>query len=725
MSFGFSIGDFITLLELANKVRRRFIDAPDQFRAVCDEVKGLSSVLRDLEDVLPERSLTDKQTASLGDILEACKRILTDLNKCLDRYQELGDQDKNGHTGFGTKSRRFWKRLRFEPDDIRDLRSRLQSHIGILAAFMERIDITLSYAIKAGVDRLNTHRHDQHFLAIMNWLSDTNFSAQQSDIFSRCQEGTGQWLLESNEYKAWIDGSEPLLFCPGIPGAGKTCLTSIVINNLQETFGQDPDVGLAYLFLNYKRQAEQTTDKLLGSLLKHFLQERPSSITETEDLYEKHAQKGSRPSSSELRDALLRVSRQLPRAFILIDALDECTTSSVRSKFLKEVSALQLHAKISIFVTSRHLPEIKSLFEGSPSVEICAADGDVRRYLENHMAQLPKCIQRSDELQQTIVTEITEAVDGMFLLAQLHLGSLSGKTTTKAVKTALRSMPKGSDVLHLAYVEALGRIEAQQPDMQHLAKQVMYWITCAARQLSASELQEALAVEEGTSELDGENKPDLDDIVSVCLGLVTIDEDSNIIRLVHYTTQEFLENLPDWILSALLKEGYDPQLTDSYGMTPLMYAAFRGNEAVTDILLNIPGIDVNLMDVLGNTALHHAARRQNESIVRLLLQQGIEVNLRTSYEELSYDETAEHNCTAFMLAVMNLDEGMVRLMLEKGGLDMACRNGNGRTALMLAYQRGLEAIVNLLEAAGAEGEIPDIGLRDYSYESIMDRWLDA
>ena len=37
MSFGYSVGDFITLLRLANAVRKRFVDAPGQFKAVSEE----------------------------------------------------------------------------------------------------------------------------------------------------------------------------------------------------------------------------------------------------------------------------------------------------------------------------------------------------------------------------------------------------------------------------------------------------------------------------------------------------------------------------------------------------------------------------------------------------------------------------------------------------------------------------------------------------------------
>jgi hypothetical protein len=77
--------------------------------------------------------------------------------------------------------------------------------------------------------------------------------------------------------------------------------------------------------------------------------------------------------------------------------------------------------------------------------------------------------------------------------------------------------------------------------LQKLAKQVLAWITYAKRPLTTLELQQAIAVEEDKSKLDEENLPDIEDIVSVCAGLVTIDEENNIIRLFHYTTQEYFE----------------------------------------------------------------------------------------------------------------------------------------------------------------------------------------
>jgi hypothetical protein len=37
MSFGFGVGDFLAVLELANKIRRDFVGAPTQFKDISNE----------------------------------------------------------------------------------------------------------------------------------------------------------------------------------------------------------------------------------------------------------------------------------------------------------------------------------------------------------------------------------------------------------------------------------------------------------------------------------------------------------------------------------------------------------------------------------------------------------------------------------------------------------------------------------------------------------------
>jgi hypothetical protein len=51
MSFGFSVGDFIAAIELTNKIRKDFVDAPSQFKAISDEYAVLATFLSNADSV--------------------------------------------------------------------------------------------------------------------------------------------------------------------------------------------------------------------------------------------------------------------------------------------------------------------------------------------------------------------------------------------------------------------------------------------------------------------------------------------------------------------------------------------------------------------------------------------------------------------------------------------------------------------------------------------------
>ena len=122
-------------------------------------------------------------------------------------------------------------------------------------------------------------------------------------------------------------------------------------------------------------------------------------------------------------------------------------------------------------------------------------------------------------------------------MAQLHLASLAKKHNKKDVRLALQRLPEKLDD---TYAEAITRILSQDEEDVHLAKRTLMWISCAKRPLSIIELRHALAIKPGAKELDPESLPDKDVIVDVCSGLVAIDRESETIRLVHYTTQDYL-----------------------------------------------------------------------------------------------------------------------------------------------------------------------------------------
>jgi Cdc6-like AAA superfamily ATPase len=134
---------------------------------------------------------------------------------------------------------------------------------------------------------------------MLDWLTLVDYGPQQSDFFNKREPGTGQWLLTSKEYNYWIESSKQTLFCPGIPGAGKTILTSIVVNDLDNRF-PDSTVGIAYVFCNFRRKTEQTLYNLLASILKQLVENQPTPLLAVKEIYDKHGHKGTRPSLDDI-----------------------------------------------------------------------------------------------------------------------------------------------------------------------------------------------------------------------------------------------------------------------------------------------------------------------------------------------------------------------------------------------------------------------------------------
>ena len=77
-----------------------------------------------------------------------------------------------------------------------------------------------------------------------------------------------------------------------------------------------------------------------------------------------------------------------------------------------------------------------------------------------------------------------------------------------------------------------------------MPKKSLMWVTHAKKRLTAAELQHALAI--GKRTLDERQFTRVRDLVSMCAGLITHDTDTDIIRLVHYTTQSYFEEGKFW-----------------------------------------------------------------------------------------------------------------------------------------------------------------------------------
>ncbi|KAI9765366.1 MAG: hypothetical protein M1840_007446 [Geoglossum simile] len=659
--------------------------------------------------------------------------------------------------------------------------------------------------IEANVEIVKSKLDRNEDLEILNWLTPIDYGPQQSDFIKRRQKGTGTWLLHTTEFNTWLNQRNKALYCSGIPGAGKTILTSIVIDHLCSKYRTDFSVGIAYLYCNFRQQHQQKPEDLLSSLLKQLVQKQASMPESVEKLYKRHNRERTRPSPNEILEALESVAPQYSRVFIIVDALDECSVSdSERQKFLSAIFNLQAKTGANIFATSRINDNIAKLFGVALSLQIHAKDEDIESYLDGRMPLLQSDI-LDDALRGMIRREVIRAVDGMFLLAQLHMNTLMDQPTKGDIKQALQHLAKGIDGLDETYKQAMERIEGTGSRVQELAKYILAWIIHAKRPLSTAELQHALAARPRTKNLDIDYLPSVRVLLSVCAGLVTIDKRSGIVRLVHYTTQEYFERTwTSWFPNAqmditnacvtylsfdvfetgfcqsdeefearlrtnvlydyaarnwghhaytasieegsieedlvlnllksrakvsatsqammasrsysgysqrvprqmtgihvaayfglvgmiigLLKNGYNPDLQDSYSQTPLSWVAMGGNEAVVKLLLAKDGVDINSRDSRGRTPLSLAAMGGREAVVKLLLaKDGVDINSKDSFSR-----------TPLSLAAEGGHEAVVKLLLAKDGVDINSKNSWGsRTPLSWAAMGGHRAVVKLLLA---------------------------
>ena len=260
-------------------------------------------------------------------------------------------------------------------------------------------------------DLMRKDAERQAMSAMLDWFCATDYSKQQNDFYAKRQEGTGTWFLDAPEFQAWLQGTNPTLVCPGQPGAGKTTMAATVIHHLFEQQPTD-DVGIAYVFCNYKRQEEQNTSHVLGALVRQLLYRKAKAPTSIQDLYKRLSSRNARPSLEELRKAFLDLAGEFIKVHIVIDALDECRQAT-RSDVLSLLESAQCSSIVRLLVTTRDVHGILQDTSQSTKLEVRASDADVEAYLRAAIGALPRLVQSNQDLQDEIIETLVSAVDGM------------------------------------------------------------------------------------------------------------------------------------------------------------------------------------------------------------------------------------------------------------------------------------------------------------------------
>lgn len=254
------------------------------------------------------------------------------------------------------------------------------------------------------------------------WLSEDGSQAEQEDFYSRARDGTADWFLDSDDFKLWLkkDSEINVLFCPGISGAGKTVMASVVVHELLRLFGGHEEIKVAFVFCRGRNQKHSKADSLLRLILRQLIQEFQIVPKELQDLYDQADKSLAQPSPEKLKQTISSVieSRRLD-VFFVVDGVDELDVHE-RRVLLEHLLHLQRRHNSRLLATAQPVPDIVERFcrerrdtqwrEVSPTPDAIRSyvAGEVNNVVENEVAE-------NTELVEDIKNTIAQAADGMYV----------------------------------------------------------------------------------------------------------------------------------------------------------------------------------------------------------------------------------------------------------------------------------------------------------------------
>lgn len=271
------------------------------------------------------------------------------------------------------------------------------------------------------------------------------------------------------------------------------------------------------------------------------------------------------------------------------------------------------------------------------------------------------------------------------------------------MEDAIEVMPRD---LHQAFYQTLARIQRQSDGRKRLGMKVLLWVSHARGSLTVAELSEALAVKPGNASLNLRRQPSQIMMIECCLGLVTVDQESSSIRLVHYALQEFFHDQREEIFP--LGEVELAEVCITYLLFDDFVRGCCEDKAAIEHLIE----DFPFLRYASSYWGHHARNSHWDRISELALKLlhspaprslSLQIDRFSHGYRVKYWEADEVNSeTAFLRACRFGLQTAVSRMLDSEDIDIDAATHIGTTALIRAASSGQVDLVKLLISRGAD-----------------------
>lgn len=261
-----------------------------------------------------------------------------------------------------------------------------------------------------------------HFDKVTKWLSAPDSSTSLNNARELQLPGTGQWLLGSEKYQSWKTEQGTFLWLYGMPGCGKTILSSTVVADLDQDTAASH--ALLYFYFNFGDMRKRSTESAVRSLIEQIYRNYAPARGPLESLYDSHTTSSGRQTHEALQTTLKAMIRKLNSVYIILDGLDECETRSQHTTdgivpWLKSLRSSLTN--IHLLVTSRAEPDLKSGIEILASrdemihLQSDLVANDIRAYIHARVQQISRW-KASPRIQELMTTKLNDQANGTSVL---------------------------------------------------------------------------------------------------------------------------------------------------------------------------------------------------------------------------------------------------------------------------------------------------------------------
>ena len=415
----------VALLQLSSTVINYLSDVkggPKDLQSIRLEISSILSLLITLQDQ------ADQATAG-----DACSSTMRSFNVPNGPFQQF-------HSVLERLASRLapvegWKKVGkafkwpFEKEEMSDILNTIERLKTLLSLARQNDHIALSKATKIEIDSMNAEVNEIStgvsklqigpiYNDIRRWLSAPDPSSNYNRALKDRYVTTGDWFLKSKAYQDWLSKTYSLLWLHGIPGCGKTVLSSTIIQNTFEYCECQTNSVVLYFYFDFNCFQKQQHGQMVRSLVSQLLSYDHTVPSKLGELYSSCMSGERQPSLENLLATLHQMMTAFGQVYVVLDALDECEDISEALTTIEKFRSWK-DVRYSILVMSRLEKDIEDSFMSSSGaaetvrLQSALVDADIRRYIGERL-RTDRRLKRWHKEQLEIENALMRQANGMY-----------------------------------------------------------------------------------------------------------------------------------------------------------------------------------------------------------------------------------------------------------------------------------------------------------------------